>query len=113
MNSIKDELASTGEIDRRFESEINGAAPAQGIVIPRDPGIAEWEHARIIIHRVVIRELLHSKNPDSANMLMLYCFYYECGRYQKTNQPWAVDKFCIKGLGWRKDKFHRYIRWRQ
>jgi hypothetical protein len=44
---------------------------------------------------------------DFADMWTLYSFYYAKARHDKTNQPWAVDRYCMKGLGWGKDRFYR------
>jgi len=77
------------------------------IILEDDPDLAEWQHDRIIIHRAVIRDILHLEDKDKADMLFLYCFYYEQGRRQKTNQPWATDTFTMKGTGWGPHRFYR------
>ncbi|EKE22195.1 MAG: hypothetical protein ACD_7C00020G0003 [uncultured bacterium] len=42
---------------------------------------------------------------NGADAVSLYCFYYYTAKWQKTNQIKATDQFCIKGLGWGRDKF--------
>lgn len=50
------------------------------------------------------RDILLSTNPDS---LILYLFYIKCCDYQKTNQVWATDTFCKKGIGFGDVRFNR------
>lgn len=47
---------------------------------------------------------LFSEKKHGANALTLYMFYIRMGKKQSTNQPYATDKFCRKGLRWGKDK---------
>lgn len=42
--------------------------------------------------------------PKHEQALALYLFYYRHAKIQKTNQPWATIPFCMKGLGWGRDK---------
>lgn len=49
-------------------------------------------------------DILLSENPDS---MTLYLFYSKVCRKQHTNQVWAVDDFCIKGLKWGEIRFRK------
>jgi hypothetical protein len=77
-------------------------------VVERDPDLKAWEHARIIVHRKTfndMKKMVVAKNfPDCWT---LYCFYYEKARHDKTNRPWALDSYCIKGLGWHNNRFYK------
>jgi hypothetical protein len=69
MSVITDEILSTGQIDRLFESEVAGAAATAGVLVPRDPGLAEWEHNRIIITRALYRDMFHDNPKEFADMI--------------------------------------------
>lgn len=77
-------------------------------VVERDAGLLQWEHERIIIHNVTFERMLAIGKKNFAGMWTLYGFYFHKARKDGTNQPWALDKYCMKGLGWCKDKFYRY-----
>lgn len=77
-------------------------------VVERDSGLLEWEHERIIIHRVTFKRMLAIGGKYFDGMWALYCFYFCKAREDQTNQPWALDVYCMKGLGWSTDKFYRY-----
>ncbi len=49
-------------------------------------------------------KFLQAQNFDA---LALYLFYYRCAKLQETNQIWATSSFCMKGLGWGKDRFKK------
>ena len=44
---------------------------------------------------------------DFHNLLALYIFYTYHAQHQKTNQPYATDKFVQNGLGWGLEKVKR------
>jgi hypothetical protein len=69
-----------------------------------------WEHERIIIHRGTFSYMMAKAGKDFPEMWTLYCFYYEKARKDKTSKPWALDRYCINGLGWSKDRFYRVKR---
>jgi|GEM_PF-4008892 len=93
----------------RAIEEMRASGVRVEVVAKSDSGLASWEHERIIIHRSTIRDILHLDDKDRANMLLLYCFYYEKGRQDGTNQPHITDTYIMdkKGLGWSKDLFYR------
>ncbi len=77
--------------------------------IERDPELQKWEHSRIIIHVSTFWEMKKViGNKEFSDTWTLYCFYYATARRQATNQPWALDVFCMKGLGWSKTRFYKY-----
>jgi len=39
-----------------------------------------------------------SEYPNFTDILSLYVFYHKMGIQQKTNQPYATDTYCMKGL---------------
>ena len=77
------------------------------VKVERDPELATWEHERIIVHRVTFTRMLAIGEKNFPGMWTLYCFYFEKARKDKTNQPWALDKYCMKGLRWSKDHFYK------
>lgn len=46
---------------------------------------------------------LMASNPDA---LTLYLFYIMCSNIQKTNQVYATNTFCMKGLSWGRKRFY-------
>ena len=88
-----------------MENEIEPAA--EEIQIDREPDLEKWEAERLIIHRNTFRRIraVAGKYADSA--FMLYAFYMDKGKKDGTNQPWANDRYCMKGLGWTKDRFYQ------
>ncbi len=80
---------------------------AEEVIVERDAGLLQWEHDRIIVHRVTFKRMLAIGQKAFPGMWALYCFYFNKAREDETNQPWAVDKYCMKGLGWSKDRFHK------
>lgn len=52
----------------------------------------------IVLSKSLLDIFLKQKNP--ADLIALYTFYYYVAKWQGTNQPWANDKFCMKGLQW-------------
>lgn len=92
------------------------------VIVERDAGLMQWEHDRIIVHRTTFKRMRAignkifqdqkekgSKRPEdpAADMWLLYGFYFDKGRHDQTNQPWALDTYCMKGLNWGTDKFYR------
>ncbi|MBN2324805.1 MAG: hypothetical protein JXQ30_13820 [Spirochaetes bacterium] len=75
--------------------------------VDRDIDLAEWEHNRIIVHLATFKRMMKVGEKDFPDMWALYGFYYAKARHDKTNKPWAVDRYCMKGLGWGKDRFYR------
>jgi len=47
------------------------------------------------------------KNEKGHDAVSLYLFYYYHSKIQKTNQPKALNEFCIKGLKWGEVRFKR------
>lgn len=43
----------------------------------------------------------------STDALLLYMHYYWTALQQGTNQPWATDSYCMKGLGWGAQRFRK------
>ncbi len=78
------------------------------VIVERDAGLMQWEHDRIIVHRTTFKRMLAIGQKDFPGMWALYGFYFNKAREDETNQPWALDKYCMKGLGWCKDKFYIY-----
>ena len=81
---------------------------SQDVIIERDPGLERWEHERIIIHRVTFKRIRAIGGRGWTSLWALYCFYYDKARQDETNQPWALDSYCIKGLCWSKNTFYKY-----
>jgi hypothetical protein len=61
----------------------------------------------IIITKQTMDGFLEMKEPSEC--LSLYCFYYYTGKWQKTNQPRATNKYVKKGLKWGEDKIKRVL----
>ena len=98
---MKDDITSPALPADPEEKEI-------GVIVERDPDLATWEHDRIIIHRVTVSRMLAIGKKNFPDMWALYWFYFEKARKDKTNQPWALDKYCMKGLFWCKDHFYKF-----
>lgn len=79
------------------------------VTIEREPELAEWEHERIIIPTITITRMLELTGKNYPIALALYVFYYTTARRQRTNQPYALDQYCMddRGLGWSKDRFYK------
>lgn len=58
-----------------------------------------------IILSPTIRTKLLSQ-PHAGDLIALYIFYLHVSDYQNTNQPWATDRYCMKGLGWGQNRFY-------
>lgn len=43
-------------------------------------------------------DIFTEEEDDPAGLIGLYLFYYHTAKWQKTNQIWATDKFCMKAL---------------
>ena len=90
---------------------INSTTPEEKsqevLKIDRDSDLEAWEHSRIIVHLATFKSMMRIGKKDFPELWALYSFYYAKARQDNTNQPWAVDKYCMKGLGWGKDKFYR------
>lgn len=65
------------------------------------------ENDLIIITKQTMEMFLKLKEPSET--LALYCFYYYTGKWQKTNQPKATNKYVKKGLKWGEDKVKRIL----
>ncbi len=59
----------------------------------------------IIIPTITAQKLFQIKGGPDA--LLLYTFYYYTAKWQKTNQPFATNSYCMKGLVWGKERFRR------
>ncbi len=68
------------------------------VVVERNAGLEGWEHERIIVHRSTFKRMLEVEKKDFSGMWTLYCFYFEKARKDETNQSWALNKYCMKGL---------------
>ena len=64
-----------------------------------------------ILGAMVINPHLYQKfmneGKEFQNLLALYMFYTYHAQYQKTNQPYATNKFVQEGLGWGLEKVKR------
>ena len=59
----------------------------------------------IIIPKATMDLLLKQTNP--GDLIALCTFYYYIAKCQQTNKPKANNNYCMKGLGWGKDKFSK------
>lgn len=55
----------------------------------------------IISQSIIVKYLSHKQ---FGNIIALYIFYYLIGRWQKTNQPKAINYYVSKKLGWSSSK---------
>ena len=64
-----------------------------------------------IIDAIVINPNLYrmfmKTGKDFHNLIAMYLFYTYNAQHQKTNQPYATDKFAQDGLGWGLEKVKR------
>jgi hypothetical protein len=60
---------------------------------------------RICLPKALMDKLWKQPNPGDVNAL--YLFYRYVALWQKTDQPKAENKYCMKGLHWGKDRFSR------
>lgn len=58
---------------------------------------------KVCLSQAMLDKLFSQSNP--GDVLALYTFYRYTANWQNTDQPKAVDKYCMKGLGWGKIKF--------
>ncbi len=56
----------------------------------------------IVLSKPLLDQLLNQPNP--ANLIALYCFYYYTAKWQRTNQPKATINYVAKGIKWGVDK---------
>jgi len=77
------------------------------LLIDRESGLKEWEDKRIIFQRVDFRKI-KATGKGWESVLALYCFYQDKAKKDGTDQPWANDKYCMKGLNWSRMKFYKY-----
>lgn len=54
----------------------------------------------VVISCQLIDRLIRDEGKDWSYLIALYIFYYNTARRQKTNCPWAVNKFVAQGLHW-------------
>ena len=79
------------------------------IVVDRDNELKKWEHSRIVVHVKTYWQMLKDVGKENfESCWTLYCFYYATGRRQKTNQPYALDTYCMAGLNWCRTTFYKY-----
>jgi hypothetical protein len=52
----------------------------------------------IVLSKPTLDLFLRQENP--SDLIALYTFYYYTAKWQKTNQPWATKKYCMKSLKW-------------
>jgi len=68
--------------------------------------INELNKEIILIHTATASKLL-KMGREGVDAFTLYSFYCWCSSWQLTNKVKATDAFCMKGLHWGKNKFHR------
>lgn len=56
----------------------------------------------LILNRITIERIF--KEENAGNLIALYVLYYHTAKWQRTNQIWATNEYCMKKLGWGKDK---------
>ena len=58
---------------------------------------------------IITTEMYHQalETEHGTDAVMLYLHYYFTAKLQKTNQVWATDKYCMKGLKWGNTRFKR------
>lgn len=50
--------------------------------------------------------LIYQQN-NPTDLLGLYTFYYKTAKHQKTNQPWATQKFTMNALNWGRQRLEK------
>ena len=65
----------------------------------------ELENQLVIISLKTLSVLFAEE--DGADAVALYSFYYMTAKKQETNQVWASQSFCMKGLKWGDVRFLR------
>ena len=58
-----------------------------------------------IVNKYTMEKLFEMEN--CSDCIALYLFYYKTAKFQKTNQPYANDKFVKKALSWGEDRLRR------
>lgn len=61
----------------------------------------------IILPMNIINRILQLNIKNKSDAISLYIFYYYTAKWQKTNQPKAVDKYSKKVLGMGKDRLSK------
>lgn len=70
--------------------------------------INELTQEIVLLHTATISRLLKCKDKNlRTSALALYIFYAWVCAWQNEKQVKANDSFCIKGLGWGKDRFYK------
>ena len=62
------------------------------------------EEEPIVLSKPLLDIFLAEPNP--ANLIGLYCFYYYTAKWQGTNQPKATIIYTAKGMKWGQDKLN-------
>jgi hypothetical protein len=64
------------------------------------------EDEPIVLSKYLMDTLLGQ--PNSGNLIALYCFYYYTAKWQKTNTPKATIEYVANGLGIGVHSVHKY-----